>query len=267
MGQLRLARPAILWSLEKDVRDPHRPMSHPFDPNQLQFFLTIPSPCPYLPGRMERKIFTQLDPLDGPHLNNYLTHAGFRRSQNVIYRPACETCRECRSLRVVAAEFIPSRSFRRTIRRNEDLSIAQAAAVATREQFQLLSRYLAFRHPGGGMTDMDFTRYEMMVEECASETELTEYRDMSGKLIACMLIDRLNDGLSLVYSFFDPDETVRSLGNFMIVNQIQRCHAEGQPFLYLGYWVPGSPKMHYKSRFQPSEILGHRGWQRMEDVG
>lgn len=241
-------------------------MSHPFDPNQLQFFLTIPSPCPYLPGRMERKIFTQLDPLDGPHLNNYLTHAGFRRSQNVIYRPACESCRECRSLRVRADEFTPGRSFRRTIRRNDDLSIEIAPAIATSEQYALLSRYLGHRHPGGGMTDMDFSRYEMMVEECASETEIVEYRNQTGKLIACMLIDRLTDGLSLVYSFFEPDDVDRSLGNYMILDQIARCHSEGLPYLYLGYWVPGSPKMHYKSRFQPSEVLGHRGWMPLESV-
>ncbi|MEM7729657.1 MAG: arginyltransferase [Pseudomonadota bacterium] len=235
-------------------------MSHPFDPNQLQFFLTIPSPCPYLPGRMERKIFTQLDPLDGPHLNNHLTHAGFRRSQNVIYRPACENCRECRSLRVRAMDFAPNKTFRRTLRRNDDLSIELAPAVATDEQFALLGRYLAFRHPGGGMTDMDMSRYEMMVEECASETEIVEYRNVDGRLIACMLIDRLNDGLSLVYSFFDPDQQKRSLGNFMILDQIFRARNEGLPYLYLGYWVPGSPKMDYKIRFQPSEILGHRGW-------
>ena len=235
-------------------------MSHPFDPNQLQFFLTIPSPCPYLPGRLERKIFTQLDPLDGPHLNNYLTHAGFRRSQNVIYRPACESCRECRSLRVRAKEFQPSKSFRRTQKRNADLTAHFAPAIATAEQYDLLQRYLQSRHAGGGMTDMDFMRYEMMVEECASETEIVEYRTAEGELMACMLIDRLNDGLSLVYSFFDPTEAARSLGNFMIIDQILRAADEGLEHLYLGYWVPGSPKMDYKARFRPAEILGFRGW-------
>ena len=235
-------------------------MSHPFDPNSLQFFLTIPSPCPYLPGRMERKIFTQLDPLDGPHLNNYLTHAGFRRSQNVIYRPACESCRECRSLRVRVGDFRPGKTFRRTIKRNADLLGTLRPAIATREQFDLLARYLASRHAGGGMSDMDFIRYEMMVEECASETEIMEYRDAAGELIACMLIDRLDDGLSLVYSFFDAAHDFRSLGNFMILDQIERAKAEGLDHLYLGYWVPGSPKMDYKARFQPAETLGFRGW-------
>ncbi|WP_409433890.1 arginyltransferase [Litorimonas sp. RW-G-Af-16] len=236
-------------------------MSHPFDPNRLQFYLTIPSPCPYLPGRMERKIFTQLDPLDGPHLNNYLTHAGFRRSQNVIYRPACESCRECRSLRICVEEFKPSKSFTRTIKRNVDLSAEVRDAIATREQFDLLQSYLDARHAGGGMNTMDFQRYEMMVEECASETEIIEYRLPDGTLIACMLIDRLMDGFSLVYSFFDPARTSRSLGNYMILDQIERCATENLPYLYLGYWVPDSPKMKYKARFQPCEVLGSAGWK------
>lgn len=238
-------------------------MSHPFDPNQLQFYLTIPSPCPYLEGRMERKIFTQLDPLDGPFLNNYLTHAGFRRSQNVIYRPACETCRECRSLRVDVERFIPSKSFKRTIKRNADLLIETKYAAATHEQFDLLQRYLQSRHAGGGMTTMDFERYEMMAEECASETEITEFRTTDGTLIAAMLVDHLTDGMSLVYSFFDPAEAHRSLGNFMVLTHIAQCRALDMPYLYLGYWVPDSQKMSYKARFGPSEILTHAGWKAM----
>lgn len=235
-------------------------MSHVFDPNSLQFYLTIPGPCPYLPGRLERKIFTQLDPLNGPHLNDYLTHAGFRRSQNVIYRPACETCRECRSLRIDIDGFTPNKRFRRIIRKNADLAIETKAAIATQEQFTLLKTYLHERHLTGGMADMDLERYALMVEECSSETEITEYRRNDGSLIAAMLIDTLGDGLSLVYSFFDPEETKRSLGLFMILNQIQRCQNADSAYLYLGYWVPNSPKMQYKSLFQPCEILTHRGW-------
>lgn len=236
-------------------------MTRPFDPQRLQFYLTIPSPCPYLPDRMERKIFTQLDPLSGPHLNNYLTHAGFRRSQNVIYRPACEACRECKSLRIYAPEFSPSRSFRRTLSKNKTLSREVVEPLATREQFDMLHRYLNSRHAGGGMSDMDFYRYEMMAEQCASDTEIVEYRDADGQLTACVLIDVLTDGLSMVYSFFEPDAASRSLGNYMILDHIARCQTEGRPYLYLGYWVSGSPKMDYKSRFQPSEILGAHGWQ------
>jgi arginine-tRNA-protein transferase len=210
---------------------------------------------------MERKIFTQLDPLDGPHLNNYLTHAGFRRSQNVIYRPACESCRECRSLRVDVERFRMSKSFRRTMKRNADLLVETKYAAATREQFVLLQRYLHTRHAGGGMTTMDFERYEMMAEECASETEITEFRTPDGTLIAAMLLDHLNDGMSLVYSFFDPEQSHRSLGNFMVLTHIEQCRALQQPYLYLGYWVPDSPKMSYKARFGASEVLTHAGWK------
>ena len=236
-------------------------MTRPFDPQRLQFYLTIPSPCPYLPNRMERKIFTQLDPLSGPHLNNYLTHAGFRRSQNVIYRPACEACRECKSLRIYAPKFTASKSFHRTLKRNVDISREVVEPFATREQFDLLHRYLNTRHAGGGMSDMDFYRYEMMVEQCASDTEIVEYRDSNGKLLACALIDVLQDGLSMVYSFFDPDISKRSFGNFMILDHIDRCVSESRPYLYLGYWVENSPKMDYKARFAPCEILGVDGWQ------
>ncbi len=241
-------------------------MSHPFDPNQLQFYLTIPSPCPYLPDRMERKIFTQLDPLDGPHINNYLTHAGFRRSQNVIYRPACETCRECRSLRVDVQSFEAGKSFKRTLKRNSDILIETKYAVATDEQFDLLQRYLHSRHAGGGMSTMDFERYEMMVEECASETEITEFRTQDGTLIAAMLVDHLTDGMSLVYSFFDPIEQHRSLGIFMILTYIALCREQQMPYLYLGYWVPDSPKMSYKARFRPAEILTFAGWKTLPNT-
>lgn len=240
-------------------------MSHVFDPNRLQFYLTIPGPCPYLPGRLERKIFTQLDPLDGPHLNNYLTHAGFRRSQNVIYRPACETCRECRSLRVLVSDFKPGKRFRRIANKNKDLSREIKGPIATREQFDLLKLYLTTRHEKGGMADMDFARYEMMVEDCATETEIVEYRSSDGKLVAGILIDRLTDGHSLVYSFFDSREEKRSLGLLMILDQIAFCEANNDPYLYLGYWVPDSQKMQYKSDFKPCEVLTHRGWAILEN--
>jgi len=211
-------------------------MTRPFDPNRLQFYLTIPSPCPYLPDRMERKIFTQLDPLSGPHLNDYLTHAGFRRSQNVIY----------------------------LLRKNADLTRHISEPYATEEQFTLLQRYLTTRHYGGGMSDMDFVRYEMMVEECASQTEIVEYRDEEEHLVACVLVDTLSDGLSMVYSFFDPKLSAQSLGKFMILDHIFRSRDEGLPFLYLGYWVPNSPKMDYKARFHPCQILGRHGWRFLE---
>ncbi len=239
-------------------------MTHHFDPQKLQFFITMPAPCPYLPEQMERKIFTALDPIDGPHLNNYLTHSGFRRSQNVIYRPACETCKACLSLRVNVQEFMPSRSFKRVLNKNADLTCEMTENYATQEQFTLLSRYLNHRHPGGGMSEIDFEQYEMMVEDCASFTEIFEYRDKNGTLTACCITDTLNDGLSMVYSFFDVDQKNRSLGVYMILDHLYICQQTNLNYLYLGYWVENSPKMQYKSRFKPNEILGVNGWKKQE---
>lgn len=227
--------------------------------------MTIPSPCPYLPGRMERKIFAQLDPITGPYLNNYLTHSGFRRSQNVLYRPACESCQSCKSLRVDTARFEPTRSMKRVLSKNKDLTQTVCPAFATDEQFELLSHYLNFRHQGGGMSDMDYARYEMMVEECAAETEIIEYRNAEERLIAVVLIDVLMDGYSMVYSYFDPKEGARSLGHFMILDHIRRCQKQQQPWLYLGYWVKESQKMNYKARYKPCQILGVYGWQEMRE--
>ncbi len=240
-------------------------MTRHFDPKELQFYITLPAPCPYLPGEMERKIFTPLDPIDGPQLNDYLTHSGFRRSQNVIYRPACETCHACHSLRVRAQEFTPGSSFRRTLKSNADLTRTVTESCATSEQFELLSKYLNTRHPDGGMSDMDFARYEMMVEDCAARTEMFEYRDNKGRLIACCITDGLRDGLSMVYSFFDTDLKKRSLGTYMILDHIRTCKRAGLAHLYLGYWVKDSTKMDYKARFTPNEILGKFDWQRHKE--
>ncbi|PHR93265.1 MAG: arginyltransferase [Robiginitomaculum sp.] len=236
-------------------------MTRHFDPKNLQFYITLPAPCPYLPDQMERKIFTALDPLDGPHLNDYLTHSGFRRSQNVIYRPACESCKACRSLRVVVDDFKPSRSFKRTLKSNTDISREINESYATQEQFKLLNQYLTMRHPDGGMSDMDYERYELMVEDCAARTDIIEYRDADGKLIACCITDALQDGLSMVYSFFDTSQKKRGLGTYMILDHLQLCKQTGLSHLYLGYWVRKSPKMQYKTRFTPYEILGENGWQ------
>ncbi|HHL42679.1 MAG TPA: arginyltransferase [Hellea balneolensis] len=235
-------------------------MTRHFDPNDLQFYITLPAPCPYLPGETERKIFTPLDSFLGPQLNDYLTHSGFRRSQNVIYRPACENCRACQSLRVKAQEFKLTPSFRRVLKINSDLSRKVVEAIATNEQYELLVSYLNARHPGGGMTDMDFERYEMMVEDCAANTEIFEYRDSDDRLIAACITDNLRDGLSMVYSFFDPNLSKRGLGNFMILDHLRVCKSIGFAHLYLGYWVKNSHKMRYKSRYKPFEILGTNGW-------
>ena len=242
-------------------------MTRPFATRQLPFFLTAPTPCPYLEGRLERKIFTRVDSEQTAHLNNILTHAGFRRSQSILYRPACELCSACKSARIPVSEFKPSRTQRRVHKRNDDLLRLPRPAEAMPEQFALLSRYLNARHSDGDMAGMDFFDFASMVEDGSEQTELVEYRDSRGQLIACVLVDRLIDGFSLVYSFFAPERTKDSLGAYIILDHIERAKAENLPYLYLGYWVQGSPKMDYKAQYKPLEVLDPEGWRTLEPPG
>jgi len=235
-----------------------------------QFFLTPGGPCPYLPGRTERKVFARLSGTLAQPLNEALTHSGFRRSQTIAYRPACDACSACVSVRIVAGEFDMSRNLRRIARRNDDLVRTVVPAEATREQFALLRTYLDARHAGGGMSDMGLFDYVAMVEETPVNTHIVEYRDRDGcsggrgRLIACALTDELRDGLSMVYSFFHPGEEARSLGTLMILDHVREAQARGVPHVYLGYWVRGSKKMDYKSRFRPIEGLTREGWERLD---
>ncbi|PWE17970.1 arginyltransferase [Marinicauda salina] len=236
-------------------------MTHPFATKQLPFFLTAPSPCPYLPGRLERKVFTKLEPGEGPQLNDALTHAGFRRSQSILYRPACEQCAACKSARIPVERFEWTRSMRRTLRRANDLVRSVRPAEATPEQYSLLSRYLDTRHAEGDMAGMDFFEFAGMIEDGAQRTDLVEYRDADGALVAAALVDELSDGYSLVYSFFEPERERDSLGSFIILDHVLRAAEAGHAHVYLGYWVQGSPKMEYKARYKPLEILEPTGWR------
>jgi arginyl-tRNA--protein-N-Asp/Glu arginylyltransferase len=241
-----------------------------FAPRQLRFFLTAPSPCPYLPGREERKVFAHLPLSDGPGVNDALTQVGFRRSQNIAYRPACEACDACISARIPAADYPFSRSQRRVLKDNDDLSRHLVEAEATMEQFDLLRRYLMARHAQGGMADMTWPDYVAMVEDTAVRTHLIEYRLPSGDrgpgdLVACVLVDILGDGLSLVYSFYDPLMAKRSLGSFVILDHVVQARLAELAYVYLGYWVPGSPKMDYKANYRPIEVLRPGGWVRIND--
>ena len=235
-----------------------------------QFYLTAPSPCPYLAGKEERKVFTHLVGERAGDLNNILTQGGFRRSQSIAYRPACEGCRSCVSVRVVADEFAATRSMRRILTRNDDIAGEMKVAVPTSEQYSIFRAYLDSRHRDGGMADMTVLDYAMMVEDSHIETRVVEYRRRSGDsggrqagdLIAVALTDVLGDGLSMVYSFFEPDEAPRSLGTFMVLDHIARARQMGLAYVYLGYWVRGSRKMDYKSRFLPQERLTPDGWAR-----
>lgn len=217
-------------------------------------------------------MFTELT---GPHageLNDALGRIGFRRSQGVAYRPSCAGCTACVSVRIVAGEFVPNATQRKLLRRHGDIEITACKAWATDEQFQLLRRYLGTRHPGGGMAGMDEDDYADMIEHSPVNSLIVEYREPSvdgvqGRLIGACLTDRQADGLSMVYSFFAADDANRpGLGNFIILDHILRARDAGLPFVYLGYWVKGSPRMEYKTRYRPLEVLGPAGWRRLTEA-
>ncbi|MXO76057.1 arginyltransferase [Altererythrobacter aerius] len=234
-----------------------------------RFFVTSAAPCPYLPGRSERKVFTELK---GPHadqLSEALGRIGFRRSQTVAYRPSCLDCQACVSVRIPAAEFAPSATQKRNLRRNSDLVSTECRPWATGEQFELLRKYLGARHPGGGMAAMDEIDYADMVEHTPVTSYVVEYREPSdgltpGRLVGACLTDRQGDGLSMIYSFYDPEHEARSgLGNYIILDHIRRAADDGLGYIYLGYWVEGSDRMQYKIRYRPIELLGRDGWRRV----
>ena len=213
---------------------------------------------------MERKLFTALQGDGAGHLNDVLSHQGFRRSQNVLYRPSCAGCSACLSARIVVGEFAPSRSQRRVLRQNGSLTRSPRGPCATPVQYQLFRRYLDARHATGGMADMDMSEFAAMIEELPVRSLVVEYyRDT--RLIAVCLTDVLSDGVSMVYSFFDPELPRDSLGTYVVLDHIAIAAELKLPYVYLGYWVPGSAKMDYKSRFRPLEIFADGRWGRLGD--
>ncbi|WP_093360937.1 arginyltransferase [Tropicimonas isoalkanivorans] len=239
-----------------------------------QFYVTAPQPCPYLKGRMERKLFTALQGEHAEKLNDTLSKQGFRRSQNVLYRPSCADCSACLSARIRVADFTPSRGQRRTLRRNAGMRRNATSPWATEAQYALFRRYLDSRHADGGMADMDIFEFAAMVEETPVRSRLVEYRDPTlttqkdpapDTLAAVCLTDVLEDGLSMVYSFYEPTLARRSLGTYLILDHIEIARAAKLPYVYLGYWVPGSPKMGYKAGFDALEIYKGGVWQPLGD--
>ncbi len=231
-----------------------------------QFYVTAPQPCPYLEGRVERKLFTALQGEDAQLLNDALSKQGFRRSQNVLYRPSCAECAACLSARIRVADFAPTRTQRKLLRRNSDISRTSNAPWATEAQYQLFRDYLDSRHSDGGMADMDIFEFAAMIEETPIRSRVVEYLRPdpdTGRpdLAAVCLTDVLDDGLSMVYSFYDPDLRSRSLGTYVILDHVAIAREAGLPFVYLGYWVPGSPKMGYKAGFSGLEIYKSQHWQ------
>lgn len=233
--------------------------------NFPQFFITAPASCPYLSGRVERKVFTHLVGHDARSLNTQLSQGGFRRSQNIAYRPACDGCAACISVRVPVNTFALTRSFRRTLNTNDDIQATVMKSEATSEHYSLFRSYIDARHGDGGMADMTVLDFSAMIDDNFVDSRLVDYRILDengrpGRLVGAALIDILGDGLSMIYSFYDPAEARRSLGTLMILDSIARVRRLGLPYLYLGYWVRGSRKMDYKARFLPQERLTAEGW-------
>jgi arginine-tRNA-protein transferase len=234
-----------------------------------QFYVTAPQSCPYLEGRRERKLFTALQGEHATTLNNALSKQGFRRSQNVLYRPSCPECSACLSARIRVADFEFSKSQRRILKRNTHLDRVATSPWATEEQFNLFRRYLESRHADGGMADMDIFEFAAMVEETPVKSRVVEYWDRTSALdedlIATCLTDVLDDGLSMVYSFYNPDMSRNSLGTYIVLDHVRIAQEAGLPYVYLGYWVPGSPKMGYKAGFSALEVFRGGEWHDIQD--
>jgi arginine-tRNA-protein transferase len=236
----------------------------------VRFHLTASQPCPYLPEKRERKVFANLGNTHPLELNDRLTRVGFRRSRFIAYRPACIGCQACLSVRIDVRNFDWSKRWKRVVKKNEHLTRHPSPKTATREQYRLLKRYLDTRHENAGMDDMTLSDYVGMVDASPVKTVVLEYRDSPrynqdcGELKAAALTDVLRDGLSMVYSFFDPTSAKQSLGAYMVLDHIRLAQELELPYVYLGYWVKGSDKMDYKSAYKPLEACINDEWVPLE---
>ncbi|MBI1216603.1 MAG: arginyltransferase [Alphaproteobacteria bacterium] len=225
----------------------------------LNLYQTHEAPCPYLPGRREKKIFTMLERETAGPLATLLTASGFRRNQGMFYRQNCADCAACLAVRLKVPDFTPDRQMRRALKRNEDLVFEIIPAKASQSLYAVFRDYLAARHSDGGMAEMFYGEFTQMVEDYPDDTRLLVCR-AGEEVMGAMLFDDLADGASAVYSFFRPEEDKRSLGTWMILKLIEYTAATKRPHLYLGFWIRQSRKMAYKAKFQPLQVLVDRQW-------
>ena len=225
----------------------------------LRLRVTRSQKCAYLHDQTEQRLATDIS--DHPDSHDRLAETGFRRVENWVYKPACPGCSACLPIRVKAEDFAGSRNITRIRAANKDLRRFDSHGQLTLDHYDMFQRYLGFRHEDGQMASMSFEEFSAMILNSPIDTTLTEYRDSEDRLMGCILIDRQRDGLSAVYSFFQPDQTKRSLGSFMIVDLIDRCKEIGLPYAYLGYYIEQSRKMSYKARFKPYQIFIDGIWR------
>lgn len=232
--------------------------------DQSSLFISMPHACSYLPGRIATTLFIDPQTQVDADLFSYFTRHGFRRSGDFVYRPHCHTCAACVPVRIPIEAFTPNRSQRRTRRKNQDLTVRRADAAFNQEHFDLYLRYQRVRHRGGGMDESDPQKYIDFLLTRHVETHFYEMR-LGARLLGVAAADVLPDGLSAVYTFYDPDQPQRSLGVYAILMEIEQTRSQGLPWLYLGYWIKESPKMNYKCNFRPLEIYRNGRWRLLKD--